>query len=175
MDHWSSLSEELKLRILSDVPGSKAKLALRFVSKGFAALLDKPEAHYGLSTEFCLEDWSIPLQYLRHMEAMHVAWDPSSSATEQRLVASVAVATRLKRLELLWATALSFDALPYLESLEYLHLGFGLPDIGPPIEACDPLDPHLLPSLKHLVVLCRDVEPWCCCRGCASSWLTAHS
>ena len=154
-DDWSSLSEELQLRVLSAVPGSKSKLALRFVSKSFAALLDKQEAHHGLATDFCLKDWSIPLQYLRHLEAMKVAREPLSSASERCLVASVAVATRLKRLEL---TAWSFDALPYLEFLEYLKISFARTALGVAVEARDPLDPHLLPSLKHLVVSCHDAE-----------------
>ena len=180
---WSLLPENLQLKILSLIPTSKSKLVMRFVSKGWGALLDCPEAHLGRTLDLhdVDEDISLwqktdtPLQYRKHAKvlSLYYAGDlPMKLSSERQNLASVAPLQALEELYITVNSACSLDALPLLQNLKGLYL-WECKYLEPEdIEATGTQEPPallscLLPKLEVLdlrlmpqdtVAVCQDLE-----------------
>ncbi|KAK9828998.1 hypothetical protein WJX72_003307 [[Myrmecia] bisecta] len=88
MDGWEDLPVPIQLHILARVPLTTAKLAARFVSKAWAALLDDPAAHSRqlepederkYEHESAINAAVVPLQYWKSLRALRCrrlqSWD----------------------------------------------------------------------------------------------------
>lgn len=143
MSDWISLPSDLKCKILALLPVSRSKLALRFVAKEWAAILDSPAAHGEEIGRLDLED--IPSRHLLPVKALD--FGSSLRSLEELPMNNIL-------LELSGSLAFeedAFNAYPEFRSLRKLSLLLRDSNNFPPTLA-PPLDPSRFPSLECLVI-----------------------
>ena len=145
---WSALPEGVKLKTLSLVSPSQQKLALRFVSRDWKALLDNTAAYKNTAPLELNRLPAYPLELLRPLQSVAVGCETEDDCQE-RVLAALAVAVSLTHLCVCVMDPESLVALLYLGQLRVLFLSRHTHYCFDPVK-CPVLTPRLLPAIEEL-------------------------